>query len=517
MTNRYNFQRADYPLLQGIRFRRAVLAWGMGLLAWCLLLGSTLLTEEKDNSLHWPRTALIVASLPIAGLGRLALEDSVKAGRVLLDYEDVTDAGRQQLLWQETTDDVQAGAEVEPVEEIDAWAYIGRAAKEWRTHLALLSPTDTGKSSFLYLLLGGCSRAREVCLQVVEGKGAEWAGVPGENVVRINFRPDLRDAHALCYRLHKTLDIIQQRVNQRTWEGPQMAFVLEEYLALSSGLKKRKGAFEPYGRDLELSVEAMAAVARGGGGQLILISQSPNADDLKFSGGVRSNFRVACLGSRLGGFDAIERMIDNYNFVNKRNRDRIEAQYQQAKKQLVSERHPLILTNLLGEWVCFALPYLSEDQINALNIASLPVPDALLVDDGWLPGTDEISSSGNNYAAATMHRPKRNKPNDSLRDDVDFIDLDSMFGGSSSADESDDSQSESDNEKKQNLAEIEGVILDVLTNASEPLKAYEIKRSRQALKRLDKDLFNRILAGMARQGSLQETDEETPRYSLPPV
>jgi hypothetical protein len=50
------------------------------------------------------------------------------------------------------------------------------------------------------------------------------------------------------------------------------------------------------------------------------------------------------------------------------------------------------------------------------------------------------------------------------------------------------------------LRQIEAAILDVLANTSKPLKLYEIKRSRQALKRLGKNLFNRIPAGMARQG-----------------
>ncbi|MGG6242573.1 hypothetical protein ACQ4N7_28510 [Nodosilinea sp. AN01ver1] len=495
MTTRYNFDRADYPLLQAIRLRRGILSWGMGLTAWALLLGSTLIAEEHDNRLHWVRTGIIAATLPIAALGRLAVEDSVKAGRVLLDYEDVTDAGRQQLLWQETTDAVEVGAiseaeAAESVEVVDAWEYLIAAAKEWRTHLALLSPTDTGKSSFLYLLLGAQSRARETVLQVVEGKGAAWSGVPTENILRINFRPSLEDAHTICYRLHKLLNLIQQRVDQDKWEGPQMVTVLEEYLTLSTGLKKRKGAFEPYGRELEISVEAMASVARGGGGQLVLISQSPNADDLKFSGGIRSNFRVACLGSRLGGFDAIENMIGNYRFVNDRHRDRIEAEYQSARRQLKSDRHPLVLTNLLGEWRCFPLPYLTETQLAALDIASHPVPDELIQDDGWLPGIDEIGSSDTGprpSQPATIHRPKPA---------VTTV--------------------EPDEDEQLNLEAIEGIIFEVLAGASEPMKAHEIKNKRRPLKNVDKDLFAVILAGLTRRGELLQTDEENPRYSLPP-
>jgi hypothetical protein len=410
----------------------------------------------------------------------------------MLDHEDVTDAARQQILWQESTDRVDV-AELDaaaPVELPDAWEYLGKAAKDWRSHLLVLSPTDTGKSSFLYLLLGAMSRARPTCLQAIEGKGGSWAGVPSENVVRIHFRPDLNDAHGLCYRLHKTLDLIQQRVDSGQWEGPQLVFALEEYLALSSGLKKKGGAFKPYGTSLELSVEAFAAVARGGGGQLILLSQSPNADDLKFSGGVRSNFRVACLGSRLGGFDAIERMIGNPAFVTHRDRERIEASYQAARRQLNSERHPLVLTNLLGEWVCFPMPYLNDSQLAALDIKSEAAPPELLVDDGWLPGTDEISSSDYPSQPAPIHRPQ--------------------------AITQDDSPAEPDDEPKLNLEAIEGIIFEVLAGASEPMKAHEIKNKRRPLKTVEKDLFAVILAGMTRRGQLHQTDEENPRYSLPP-
>lgn len=490
MNTKYNYGRADYPLLQAIRMRRGILSWGLGLTAWSMLLGSTLIAEEHDNRLHWVRTGLIAATLPIAALGRLAVEDSVKAGRAMLDFEDVTDAGRQQLLWHEVTDSVEVGAndeEAAPVDVVDAWEYLAQAAREWRSHLALLSPTDTGKSSLLYLLLGAMARARPMVLQAVEGKGAEWAGVPPENVLRIGFRPTLEDAHQLTYRLHKLLTLVQQRVDQGKWEGPQMVTVLEEYLTLSTGLKKRKGAFEPYGRELEINVEAMASVARGGGGQLVLISQSPNAEDLKFSGGIRSNFRVACLGSRFGGFDAIENMIGNYRFINERHRDRVEAEYQAARKQLKSDRHPLVLTNLMGEWRCFPLPYMSEEQLERLEIDSLPVPDDLIIDDGWLPGIDEIGGGGGSSQPETIHRPKPAVTTIHTEDD-----------------------------EKLNLEAIEGIIFEVLASASEPMKAHEIKSKRRPLRSVDKDLFAIVLAGLTRRGQLHQTEEENPRYSLPP-
>ncbi|MBW4485049.1 MAG: hypothetical protein KME14_21135 [Tildeniella torsiva UHER 1998/13D] len=487
MTSRYPFERVDYPLLQGIRFRRQVLTWGLGLVAWSLLLGSTLLVEERDLRLHWARTVLITSGAITAILGRLALEDSVKVGRAMLDHEDVADAARQQLLWHEGTDAIETPAiDVTPVATLDPWEYLSRAGREWRTHLAVLSPTDTGKSAFLYLLLGVCSRARPTCVQVVEGKGADWAGVPDENIVRINFRPSMEDAHALCARLHKTLDLVQNRVNAGQWDGPQLVFVLEEYLALSSGLKRRKGVFEPYGRSLDLGVEAMAAVARGGGGQMVLISQSPNADDLKFSGGVRSNFRIACLGSRLGGFDAIERMIDNYNFVNKRERERIEAEYQSAKRQLFTERHPLILTNLLGQWVCFPLPYLNDQHIAALNIASEVVPPELLNTGDWFPGEDEADGGGSYSLPADK-------------------------AGPSSYTLTIDPETE-----PESLEEIENLIIEVLKAATEPLKAHQIKSKRQKLKDLEGELFRAVLAGLVMLHRIDQTQDEPPRYTLPP-
>lgn len=484
----HNFDRVDYPLLLGIRFRRQVLSLGLAVASWSLLLGSTLLAEEFDNSLHWARTVLIGCGCLVALLGRLAVEDSVKVGRAMLDYEDVADAARQQLLWQENTDRVEVLPQAEPVTTVDPWEYLAQVGRDWRTHLAVLSPTDTGKSAFLYLLLGVCTRARPTCVQVVEGKGAEWKGVPNENIERISFRPTLNHAHRLCFRIHKTLDIIQARVNAGKWDGPQLVFVLEEYLALSTGLKRQKGAYEPYGRALDIGVESFAAVARGGGGQMVLLSQSPNADDLKFSGGVRSNFRIACLGSRFGGFDAVERMIDNYNFVNKRERERIEAEYQSAKQQLFTERHPLLLTNLLGKWVCFPLPYLNEQHIQALAIASEPIPPELLVDDGWMPG-DEGNDDG----------PITSIPSDKKRPGPAVLTI------------------PTDGEDPPNLEAIEGTIFEVLAGSSEPLKAHEIKQRRRLLKTLDKELINSVLTGLTRRGELHQTDEDPPRYTLPPV
>lgn len=495
MTIQRNYDRADYPLLQAIRLRRGILTWGLGLTTWALLLGSTLIPEEHDNRLHWIRTGLLTAALPIAALGRLGVEDSIKAGRVLLDYEDVTDAARQQLLWHETTDVEQpddAIDEAAPVELVDAWDYFGQAAKDWRTHLAMLSPTDTGKSSFLYLLFGAMAKARPTVLQAIEGKGAKWAGVPPENICRIQFRPTLENAHQLCYRLHKVLNLIQARVDlgENQWEGPQLVTVLEEYLTLSTGLKKRKGAFEPYGLELEISVEAMAGVARGGGGQLVVISQSPNAEDLKFSGGVRQNFRIACLGSRFGGFDAIENMIGNFRFVNARHRDRIEAEYQASRKLLYSDRHPIVLTNLMGEWRCFPLPYLDERSLAALTIDSLPVPPELIEDDGWLPGIDEIGSSDPGPKPSQPAAINRPKPATTT--------------------------TEPDTDEQLNLEAIEGIIFEVLTGASEPMKAHQIKSKRQKLKDLEGELFKKVLSGLVRLNRIHQTQDEPPRYTLTP-
>jgi hypothetical protein len=113
-----------------------------------------------------------------------------------------------------------------------------------------------------------------------------------------------------------------------------------------------------------------------------------------------------------------------------------------------------------------------------------------LVDDGWLPGTDEISSSDYPSQPAPIHRPQ--------------------------ASTQDDSPAELDDEPKLNLEAIEGIIFEVLAGASEPMKAHEIKNKRRPLKTIEKDLFAVILAGMTRRGQLHQTDEENPRYSLPP-
>lgn len=115
------------------------------------------------------------------------------------------------------------------------------------------------------------------------------------------------------------------------------------------------------------------------------------------------------------------------------------------------------------------------------------MPDELLVDDGWLPGTDEIGTSDAPSQPEAFHQPKPATTTIRL-DDEPSLDLEA----------------------------IEGIIFEVLAGASEPLKAYEIKRSRAALKKLEKRLFETILAGLARRGEIDETGEDTPRYTLPP-
>jgi hypothetical protein len=182
-------------------------------------------------------------------------------------------------------------------------------------------------------------------------------------------------------------------------------------------------------------------------------------------------------------------MIGNPAFVTHRDRERIEASYQAARGQLNSERHPLVLTNLLGEWVCFPLPYLNDSQLESLDIKSEAAPVELLVDDGWLPGIDEISSSDYSSQPAPIHRPQ--------------------------AITQDDSPAEPEDEPKLNLEAIEGIVFEVLAGADEPMKSHEIKRQRRPLKNVGKDAFAMLLAGMARRGDLRETDEENPRYSLP--
>jgi hypothetical protein len=157
--------------------------------------------------------------------------------------------------------------------------------------------------------------------------------------------------------------------------------------------------------------------------------------------------------------------------------------------------------------VVFPLPYLNASQLASLSIHALPVPPELLIDDGWLPGGDLADPGRSQPAKINRPKPGNRAPSS--------IDLD-LFPGLDYAADRDDSPPEAEPDSPISLEAIEGMILEVLAGAESPLKGYEIRSKRRPLRRVDQALFNRVLLGLVQLGALLCTEEETPRYTLPP-
>ncbi|MEO0533270.1 MAG: hypothetical protein AAF215_05330 [Cyanobacteria bacterium P01_A01_bin.123] len=448
------------------RFRMGALVWLATGLAVALALATFLNDEYGKGRRHWISTGLIGAGFMVALLGRLAHENAVDTARILLDHADISAASRQQRLYEQMKPDALV-ATVTQVADIDPDEYLNRAASSWRTHLGVLSPTDTGKSSMLTYLLSKLASQKETVLIAFEPKGAAWPGVPTQNVIRLPFRPTVESAQRMVGILGRVLELAQTRVDTGG-TGPQVIVVVEEWLAQYTTLKS-VSVLKPLAEEFKSLITVFAAVGRGAGCQLVLVSQSPNVDDLGISGGVRRNFRYLILGSQLGGFEAIDAAVDNGSIVNRRYKDRIDAEYKIALGKLQGDRHPLMMSNLIGDPVIFPSPYLSQSELDGLKIESLPAPPKLL-------GTGDAGESMSDVSDASL---KTTKPN-----------------GAS-------------------LAEIEAEILDVLASADAPLLASEIRQKRSTLKAQSLDLIKLVLNGMTSSGRIRDDgDKDTPRYSL---
>lgn len=444
-----------------------MLVWLATGLALALGLSTLLNDEYGQKRKHWISTSLIGAGLIVAGLGRLAHENAVESARIILDHADISAASRQQLLYEQMKPDA-AIATLVPVSDIDPDEYLSKAASSWRTHLGVLSPTDTGKSTVLTYLLGKLSNGKDSVVLAIEPKGAEWRGVPKQNVLRVPFRPTLESAARMLTLLTSVLDLAQTRVDSGG-TGPQIIVVIEEWLSMYSTLKAIK-ELRDHAENFKSLITSFAAVGRGCGCQLVLISQSPNVEDLGISGGVRRNFRLLMLGSQLGGFEAIDAAIDNSSIVSRRYKERIEAEYQSALNGLKGDRHPLIMSNLIGDPRIFPAPFLSEKEIEALKINSLTAPPRLLGTGNSLEPMPDVSD----------------EPIDSLPDTISFP-----------------------------IGDLKALILDVLSKATSPLLASEIRKQRRALKAVPLELLERILKEMVVSRDVRDDGEEdTPRYSL---
>jgi len=327
--------------------------------------------------------AMILGTYLLVGYGESLTEKLEMVRRRVEDYEAVSDEAFTQIAYNEMLSTAVPVPAIDEVKLSDGMAYLREAAANWRSHLGLLAPTDTGKSSTLALLLALMSRKQRIMVVAVESKGAEYPGVPEVNILRIGFRPTVDEVKNLIVLLETICAIAQRRANKLEPIDYQLVLILEEWLSIYNTIKKIPG-LKNYAPVVESYVYTLVGVGRGCGVQAILTAQSNVADDLGVSGSVRSNLRYMALGSNYGGFEGIENAFANYRIVSPSRRDRCQLQFEAAIKQLRTNRHPLILTNLIGRLEIFSAPYLKDSEMSQLQIDSLTVDErlaAIIADD----------------------------------------------------------------------------------------------------------------------------------------
>ena len=337
----------------------------------CTVISSALCSPELTY-------VMFLGTYLLVGYGDALTEKLELARRRVEDYAAVSDEAFTQIAYNDMLTTVESGAvAVEAVKLSDGMGYLREAAANWRSHLGLLAPTDTGKSSTLALLLALMSRKQRIMVIAVESKGAEYPGVPEQNILRIGFRPSRDEVKQLISLMDAICQFAQLRANKQVPNDYQLVLILEEWLSIYNTIKKIPG-LNKLAPVVESYVYTLVGVGRGCGVQAILTAQSNVADDLGISGSVRSNLRYMALGSNYGGFEGIENAFANYRIVSPSRREACQLQFEAAIKRLRTNRHPLVLTNLVGRLEIFPAPYLKDSEMSQLQIQSLPIADEFL-------------------------------------------------------------------------------------------------------------------------------------------
>lgn len=336
----------------------------------CTVISSALCSSELTY-------LMILGTYVLVGYGESLTERLEMTRRRVEDYEAVSDEAFTQIAYNDMLSTEVPAPDVDDVKLSDGMSYLREAAANWRSHLGLLAPTDTGKSSTLALLLALMSRKQRLMVVAVESKGAEYPGVPEKNVLRIGFRPTRDEVKQLIDLMKAICDLAQRRANKLEPIDYQLVLILEEWLSIYNTIKKIPG-LKDLAPVIESFIYTLIGVGRGCGVQVILTAQSNVADDLGVSGSARSNLRYMALGSNFGGFEGIENAFANYRIVSPSRRERCQLQFEAAIKQLRTNRHPLILTNLIGRLEIFPAPYLKDAEMSQLQIESLPIDNRFL-------------------------------------------------------------------------------------------------------------------------------------------
>jgi len=333
---------------------------------------------------------VVLGTYVLIGFGEGLTDKLEMTRRRVEDYEAVSDEAFTQIAYNDMLTTEDEAIAPDEVKLSDGMGYLREAAANWRSHLGLLAPTDTGKSSTMALLLALMSRQQRIMVIAVESKGAEYPGVPEKNILRIGFRPSRDEVKQLIDLMDAICKFAQLRANKQVANDYQLVLILEEWLSIYNTIKKIP-TLSKLAPVVESYVYTLVGVGRGCGVQVILTAQSNVADDLGVSGSVRSNLRYMALGSNFGGFEGIENAFANYRIVSPSRREACQLQFEAAIKQLRTNRHPLVLTNLVGRLEIFPAPYLKESEMSQLQIRSLPIADEFL-SPGALADLDAMSS-----------------------------------------------------------------------------------------------------------------------------
>lgn len=372
MGNSYdNIHQGDIEFRLSNEYRNRYISNIGGGVSIGLLLLSFYVPETSQNSqFSWLITILILFSFVASLVAKTAQNQIYSGSRVLNDIQNAYNQARVNRAYEHTKAPVTATKST--LEKVDGDFYIDQAVKNWQTHLGVLSPTGTGKTTTLELFLSRYTATRKCLILAVEPKDNQWKSLPTENVFRISVKPTITDCSMLINLTQKIIEECDKR-NKRTVDGlendtVEIILILEEYLTIIKSARVNHGP--KIANALSTNIKSILNVGRSAGIKTILVSQSPVADDIDMSGGERANLRLMLLGNVGGGFEAIDRGIDNSQIVSSReDRERLLQTVKYFKQFKSNPNQPIMMANFSGKWEIVKVPFVS--QITKSNSARL--------------------------------------------------------------------------------------------------------------------------------------------------
>jgi hypothetical protein len=405
--------------------RARIAAWG-----WPLVSGGLLAVSQFVPELLYPELAPITTGLIGLGVlasipGKLGQNQLYVTGRILGDMRNALNSGRNERIRNLAKLDYETAIPPKALPIVNGDLYLQQIADNWDTHLALLSPTGTGKTRTLSTFLGLYTATRPCLVVAIEPKDNQWSDIDAANVLRISAKPTLENVIRLL-QFTNALLVECDRRNDLIRNGGKIDFeiivVLEEYLTT---IKMIKVLFPDYHKELLGNLKALENIGRSSGIKVVLVSQSAVADDLSMSGGERSNFRMMLLGNIKNGFEAIEQAINNKNLVsNNDTRAMLTAQLERflnGENGALEPEQPLMLCNMIGGWNIVKLEDSPRVKI-ASRVITLVAPELIQIGlTGVLNETppDNIENvlkfaatenSGSVFAQTTVKAEKTRKP-----------------------------------------------------------------------------------------------------------